>query len=140
MEEAGDIANRVTMYMVLLGFFFFVFALFAMFYFPHYITEPIESMTQSIQQISQKNYSERLVINHSDELGDMAKAINKLLSSVQAAFKEAIRSSRKIQQSVQQKQKIQKKYKTSKKSTHTPKNETHFTRFQSFLALVSLIL
>lgn len=76
VEEAGDIANRVTMYMVLLGFFFFVFALFAMFYFPHYITEPIERMTQSIHQISQKNYSQRLVVNHSDELGDMARSFN----------------------------------------------------------------
>jgi PAS domain S-box-containing protein len=83
VEEAGDIANRVTMYMVLLGFFFFVFALFAMFYFPHYITEPIESMTQSIQQISQKNYSQRLVINHSDELGDMARSFNRMAEKLE---------------------------------------------------------
>ncbi len=83
VKEAGDIANRVTMYMVLLGFFFFVFALFAMFYFPHYITEPIENMTQSIQQISQKNYSERLVINHSDELGDMARSFNLMAEKLQ---------------------------------------------------------
>ena len=76
VEKAGNIANRVTMYMVLLGFFFFVFALFAMFYFPQYITEPIESMTQSIHQISQKNYRERLVVNHSDELGEMARSFN----------------------------------------------------------------
>lgn len=54
IQEAGEVANRVTMYMVVLGFFFFVFALFAMFYFPHYITEPIQSMTRSIQQISRK--------------------------------------------------------------------------------------
>ena len=83
VEEAGNIANRVTMYMVLLGFFFFVFALFAMFYFPHYITEPIESMTQSIRQISQKNYSERLVINHSDELGEMARSFNMMAEKLE---------------------------------------------------------
>ena len=76
IKEAGDVANRVTMYMVLLGFFFFVFALFAMFYFPQYITEPIENMTKSIRQIAQKNYSERLRINHSDELGEMAASFN----------------------------------------------------------------
>ncbi len=76
IKEAGEVANRVTMYMVILGFFFFLFALFAMFYFPHYITEPIQNMTQSIQQIAQKNYNERLKINHSDELGDMAKSFN----------------------------------------------------------------
>ena len=76
VEEAGNVANKVTMYMVMLGFFFFVFALFAMFYFPHYITEPIDNMTQSIQQIAQKNYNERLNINHSDELGDMARSFN----------------------------------------------------------------
>lgn len=83
VEEAGDVANRVTMYMVLLGFFFFVFALFAMFYFPHYITEPIENMTRSIQQIAQKNYSERLRIKHSDELGDMAISFNKMAEKLE---------------------------------------------------------
>lgn len=76
VKEAGEMADRVTMYMVILGFFFFVFALFAMFYFPHYITEPIENMTQSIQQISQKKYNERLNVNRSDELGDMAQSFN----------------------------------------------------------------
>ena len=76
VKEAGEMANRVTMYMVMLGFFFFVFALFAMFYFPHYITEPIENMTQSIQQISQKKYNERLNVNRSDELGEMAQSFN----------------------------------------------------------------
>ncbi|HFA51130.1 MAG TPA: HAMP domain-containing protein [Bacteroidetes bacterium] len=75
-KEASENANQVTLYIVVLGFFFFVFALFAMFYFPHYITEPIENMTQSMQQISQKNYNERLDVSHSDELGDMARSFN----------------------------------------------------------------
>jgi len=81
--EAGDVANRVTMYMVILGFFFFVFALFAMFYFPQYITEPIQNMTQSIQQIALKNYNERLPINHSDELGDMARSFNQMAEKLE---------------------------------------------------------
>ncbi len=83
VEEAGNVANRVTMYMVMLGFFFFVFALFAMFYFPHYITEPIESMTQSIELIAQKKYNERLAINHSDELGDMARSFNSMAEKLE---------------------------------------------------------
>ena len=81
--EASDSANNVTFYMILLGFFFFVFALFAMFYFPHYITEPIESMTQSIEQIGQKNYSERLEISHRDELGEMAHSFNKMAEKLE---------------------------------------------------------
>ena len=82
-EDSNEMANHMTFYMVLLGFFFFVFALFALFYFPHYITDPIESMTQSIQQIAQKNYSERLIINHRDELGEMARSFNKMAQKLE---------------------------------------------------------
>lgn len=75
-EEASDIANRVTLIMISLGLFFFVFALFAMFFFPHYISNPIQRLTQSIREIAQKNYSQRVEVEHSDELGEMAHSFN----------------------------------------------------------------
>lgn len=75
-DEASKIANRVTMYMIILGFLFFLFAVFAMLYFPHYIANPIRSMTESIQQIARKNYNQRLDINSGDEFGDMARSFN----------------------------------------------------------------
>ena len=52
--EANKIANKVTMGMVILGTLFFLFAVIAMFYFPSYVAEPIQSMTESIRQIARK--------------------------------------------------------------------------------------
>ncbi len=74
--EANKIANRVTLGMVVLGVLFFVFAIFAMFYFPSYVGDPIQSMTQSIRQIARKNYRERIAIESGDEFGEMAQSFN----------------------------------------------------------------
>jgi PAS domain S-box-containing protein len=75
-EEASRIANKVTLIMICLGLFFFVFALFAMFYFPHYIASPIQNLTRSIKEIARKNYSQRLEVSHADEFGEMARSFN----------------------------------------------------------------
>ncbi|MBK9016313.1 MAG: HAMP domain-containing protein [Saprospiraceae bacterium] len=75
-DEATRIANQVTLGMVILGTLFFVFAIFAMFYFPSYVANPIQSMTQSIRQIARKNYRERIAIESGDEIGEMAKSFN----------------------------------------------------------------
>ncbi|TAK34182.1 MAG: HAMP domain-containing protein [Saprospiraceae bacterium] len=75
-EEASNTANRVTMLLIIMGFFFTIFVLFALFYFPHYFASPIQSMTESIQQIAQKNYNQRLPVHHKDELGKMAESFN----------------------------------------------------------------
>ncbi|GIV31905.1 MAG: PAS domain-containing sensor histidine kinase [Saprospiraceae bacterium] len=75
-REANDLANRVTLYLIVAAFFFLLFASFATTYFPQYITEPIETMTESIRQIARKNYQTRLVINRRDELGTMAHSFN----------------------------------------------------------------
>ncbi len=74
--EATKIADRVTLGMVILGALFFVFAVIAMFYFPNYVADPIQSMTESIRQIARKNYSERIIIESTDEIGEMAKSFN----------------------------------------------------------------
>ena len=75
-DEASRIANRVTLIMISLGLFFFVFALFALFYFPHYIARPIQELTQSIKEIARKNYGQRLEVSHADEFGEMARSFN----------------------------------------------------------------
>lgn len=82
-EEANIIANKVTIAMLGLGFFFFVFALFAMLYFPHYIADPIHRMTESIRQIAQKNYSQRLEVESADEIGEMARSFNLMASKLE---------------------------------------------------------
>jgi len=82
-EEATKMANRVTMGMVILGALFFLFAIFAMFYFPSYVADPIQSMTQSIQQIAQKNYSQRIKIESGDDFGEMAKSFNTMAEKLE---------------------------------------------------------
>lgn len=74
--QANKIASRVTLGMVILGVLFFMFAIFAMFYFPNYVADPVQSITQSIRQIARKNYSERIAIKSGDEFGEMAKSFN----------------------------------------------------------------
>lgn len=82
-EEANRIANQVTIAMLCLGFFFFIFALFAMLYFPHYIADPIQQMTESIRQIARRNYSQRLEVVSSDEIGEMASSFNLMASKLE---------------------------------------------------------
>ncbi len=75
-EEASKIADRVTKYMIIYGFLFFIVAAFAMLYLPQYIANPVQDMTESIKQIARKNYSQRLSINSTDEFGEMARSFN----------------------------------------------------------------
>ncbi|GAB4245195.1 MAG: ATP-binding protein [Saprospiraceae bacterium] len=82
-QEANDLANRVTLYLIVSAFFFFLFAIAAMFYFPNYLIEPIEKMTESIRQIARKNYQHRLQVKHRDELGEMASSFNLMASKLE---------------------------------------------------------
>jgi len=75
-KKANRSADEVTLVMIILGFFFFIFALAAMLYFPHYIADPINELTQSINQIARKDYTQRLKINSGDEFGQMARSFN----------------------------------------------------------------
>jgi PAS domain S-box-containing protein len=77
-DLAFQTANQVTLFMVILGFCFFVFAVSSMFYFPDYIADPINQLIQSIQEISRKNYSLRLEVNSNDEFGELASAFNEM--------------------------------------------------------------
>lgn len=82
-KEANDLANTVTLYLIVSAFFFFLFASAAMVYFPNYLIEPIEKMTESIRQIAQKNYQHRLQVKHRDELGEMAKSFNLMATKLE---------------------------------------------------------
>ncbi|MEY3367806.1 MAG: hypothetical protein RI973_961 [Bacteroidota bacterium] len=75
-DEAGRTADKVTMYMVAIGFVFLLFAVFALLYFPRYIAHPIQTLTESIQQIARKDYSQRLDFDSGDEFGEMSRSFN----------------------------------------------------------------
>ncbi len=75
-EDARQIANKASLTMIILGSVFFIFAIVALFYFPAYVADPIQNMTESIRQIARKNYSERITVESGDEIGEMAKSFN----------------------------------------------------------------
>jgi PAS domain S-box-containing protein len=81
-KAAYDLASQVTLVLIILGFFFFVFAVIAMFYFPDYITNPIHQLTLSIQGIANRNYSQRLPVNSNDEFGEVAAAFNEMAAKL----------------------------------------------------------
>lgn len=76
--EVKAMADRVSLFMIMLGLVFFIFALLAMYYFPLYITRPVAELHHGIQQIAAKNYSERLDMPQADEFGQLARAFNQM--------------------------------------------------------------
>ncbi|RMF26593.1 MAG: HAMP domain-containing protein [Bacteroidetes bacterium] len=75
-DQANRTADRITLILIILGIFFFTFAVFSFIYFPHYLADPILALTESIRQIAQKNYSQRLAVKTDDEFGEMARSFN----------------------------------------------------------------
>ncbi|MCC6726858.1 MAG: HAMP domain-containing protein [Saprospiraceae bacterium] len=75
-NEARQIGNRASLTMIIIGSVFFIFAVVALFSFPSYVADPIQSMTESIRQIARKNYSERIPVESGDEIGEMATSFN----------------------------------------------------------------
>lgn len=75
-DEANRMIGRVTLYIIILGFFIFLGAVAAMFYLPDLVAQPIKDMTESMKRIARREYGERLPINTNDEFGEMALSFN----------------------------------------------------------------
>ncbi len=76
--EVKATADRVSLFMIMLGLVFFIFAMLAMYYFPLVITRPVAELHHGIRQIAAKNYSERLDLPQGDEFGMLARAFNEM--------------------------------------------------------------
>jgi signal transduction histidine kinase len=70
--------NKVLLYMGFLGSICFLLVFTFILNFPGYIANPIRDLTASIQQIANKNYSERLHFESKDEFGELATAFNSM--------------------------------------------------------------
>jgi len=68
--------NQVLLYMGVLGSICFLLVFTFIINFPGYIANPIRDLTASIQQIANKNYSERLHFHSNDEFAVLADAFN----------------------------------------------------------------
>ncbi|MBK7408061.1 MAG: HAMP domain-containing protein [Saprospirales bacterium] len=69
-------ANGVTLAIILFGFFFFIFAVVAVFFFPNSLARPIQELNVGIRQIARKNYNQRLEVKTQDEFGEVAESFN----------------------------------------------------------------
>lgn len=76
-EQANVLLGVIAVMCFLISFVFIV-------NFPGYIADPIRQLTESIRQIADKNYSERLFFKSRDEFGELATAFNEMASRLDA--------------------------------------------------------
>ncbi|HVD97212.1 MAG TPA: ATP-binding protein [Cytophagaceae bacterium] len=76
--EAGAAADEAILYMGLIGVFTILITFSFIVNFPGYIANPIHELTESIKEISKKNYSQRVHFKSNDEFGELALAFNKM--------------------------------------------------------------
>jgi signal transduction histidine kinase len=77
VENAKVIITIIITLCLLIGFTFIV-------NFPGLIANPIVKLTEGIKAIANKNYSERIHLQRSDEFGDLAKAFNDMAEQLDA--------------------------------------------------------
>jgi PAS domain S-box-containing protein len=76
--EATISTNNAVLYMSSIGAFTILITFSFIINFPGYIANPIRELTESIKEISKKNYSQRLHFKSNDEFGELASAFNKM--------------------------------------------------------------
>jgi PAS domain S-box-containing protein len=76
--EASAAADDAILYMSLIGVFTILITFSFIVNFPGYIANPIHELTESIREISRKNYSQRVHFKSNDEFGELATAFNKM--------------------------------------------------------------
>lgn len=75
-NQAQANADKVLVYIGILGGLCFIIVFTFILNFPGYIANPIRELTESIKQISGKNYHQRLHFKSNDEFGELAEAFN----------------------------------------------------------------
>jgi PAS domain S-box-containing protein len=77
-EKAQLTANKALMYIVALGTLVFLVSFTFVVNFPMVVTNPINSFSEAIQQIANKNYRYRIHIDNKDEFGKLADSFNEM--------------------------------------------------------------
>lgn len=82
-EMAKETANRAVFWIAITGTLCFIIAFTLLINLPSNIANPIKKLTESIKQIAEKNYSERVnFISHSD-FGELAKSFNSMAQKLE---------------------------------------------------------
>jgi signal transduction histidine kinase len=76
--EAKTSADNAILYVGLIAVLTILITFSFVVNFPGYIANPIRELTESIKEISKKNYSQRIHFKSNDEFGELAIAFNKM--------------------------------------------------------------
>ncbi len=82
-EVAKLTADSAVSWIVVSGVVFFLIAFVLLVNLPSNIANPIKKLTESIGQIADKNYSERVLIDNESEFGQLAKSFNVMAEKLQ---------------------------------------------------------
>jgi signal transduction histidine kinase len=77
-RQTQHTASNAKLLLSLITVLCFLFSFVFIVNFPGYIADPIRRLTESIRQIADKNYSERLYFKSHDEFGELAEAFNNM--------------------------------------------------------------
>ncbi len=82
-EVAKVTADKAEFWIAITGTMCFLIAFTLLINLPSSIANPIKELTQSIQQIASKNYSERVHFESHSEFGQLAKSFNTMAQKLQ---------------------------------------------------------
>lgn len=82
-DIAQKTAETANFYIMILGTLCFLIAFNLLVNLPNNIANPIKELTTSIQEIANKNYSERVHFLQHDEFGDLARSFNVMAEKLQ---------------------------------------------------------
>ncbi|MFH6990252.1 ATP-binding protein [Flavobacterium collinsii] len=87
IKQKGDIAKHTAenanLWIAIVGTLCFLIAFNLLVNLPNNIANPIKELTQSIKEIANKNYSERVHFTNHNEYGDLAKSFNTMAQKLQ---------------------------------------------------------
>ncbi len=82
-DIAKQTAETANLWIAVVGTLCFLIAFNLLVNLPNNIANPIKELTESIKQIANKNYSERVHFRHKNEFGDLAKSFNTMAEKLQ---------------------------------------------------------
>jgi PAS domain S-box-containing protein len=77
-NAARETAQQAVMYLVIIGSISILVTLAFIIYFPGYVANPIRKLTESIKQIANRNYEQRLNFAGQDEFSEVAESFNQM--------------------------------------------------------------
>lgn len=81
-NEIQKTANQADIYVTIIVTIGILLSFSFLLNFPGYIANPVKKLTEGIKQISNKNYSQRIQLEGSDEFGELALAFNTMAAKL----------------------------------------------------------